>query len=376
MAILKPKSYLSLPIIAKTYARCHAFHKCNLKKCPAYENPNPHCWSVPGSGQRNKGQDEDQKRRNCVNCRFFKGSHILWMDKPSTDILVTSDEITLLTTLTNQAGIIADNFQTYENLEKANTELTKVKRDLKLVQTKINRELKQAQEIQQGLLPQVLPQTEYFTTAADYIPATKVGGDYYDIFEIEKDCYCILVADVSGHDIAAALIMSMAKILIKSHANPYSAKKTIDRINAILNSDIKNENFITMFYAIIDFNKGKMIYSSAGHNPVILIDRETKDVTPIKAEGIFLGVFDDAMVKDNEALLKKNSRLILYTDGLIEAENMTGEMYSYEKLIEIIKKTVKLHTNEVKSEIMKDLNKHIGKAPIEDDITLMILDFN
>ena len=382
-AALNPKSYLALPIVTKIYNRCWDFQKCTHKECPANENPNPYCWSIKGGCRRFEIKDEDNRRHHCVTCPFFKCQYVLWMDKPGAPTLATSDDITILTTLANQAGIIIDNFQTYENLEKAhselkqiNIEINKINRELKLAQSKINRDLEQAQTIQQGLLPQTLPQTDFFTCAATYIPATKVGGDYYDLFEVGQGCYCVLVADVSGHGIAAALVMSMAKILIKSNANAVSAKETIDKINKALNQDIKNDNFITMFYAVINFPEKKIIYSSAGHNPVLLINRDTRELQTIKADGIFLGVFDDAMVKDNVLPLQKGQRLILYTDGLTEAENVTGEMYTYERLAELAQRTVQIGPEEVQTEIMKDLKAHIGNASIEDDVTLLILDFN
>jgi sigma-B regulation protein RsbU (phosphoserine phosphatase) len=131
-----------------------------------------------------------------------------------------------------------------------------------------------------------------------------------------------------------------------------------------------------MFYAILNFEQKKMRFSSAGHNPVILVDRGTAQIQNIKAEGIFLGVFDDAMVKDNTLNIHKNHRLVLYTDGLTEAENVTGEMYSVDRLAGIIKKTVNLGPEAVKNKILQDLNRHMGKAPVEDDITLLVLDVN
>ena len=296
---------------------------------------------------------------------------------------MTPEDMTVLSTLANQAGIIIDNFQIYENLEQANGELrqvnieiNKINRDLKLAHAKISRDLEQAEEIQKGLLPQQLPSTPLFQCAAEYVPATKVGGDYYDLFEVGPDCYCVLVADVSGHGIAAALIMSMVKILIKSHANPVSARKTLRKVNQVMTQDIRNENFVTMFYALIDFKTHTLTYSSAGHNPVILIDRETRELKPLKAEGIFLGVFDDAMVKDNVLPFHSGQRLLLYTDGLTEAENVTGQMYSFERLCDLVKNTVRLPAEEIRLEVIKDFKTHIGAEPVEDDVTLLILDFN
>jgi serine phosphatase RsbU (regulator of sigma subunit) len=378
----QPKSYLAIPIIIKTYNRCYEFHSCKEKECPAYSHPNPYCWCIKGAGLRHGSKDEDQRRRHCVACSFFKGNYVLFLDKPGQRELAESDDISILTTLANQTGIIIDNFQNYENLEMAHNELksvniklNKTNRELKEAQAKINRDLEQAQVIQQGLLPQKFPKNDRFSCLATYIPATKVGGDYYDLFEIDKDCYCTLVADVSGHGISAALIMSMAKILIESYANSVSTKTTLDKINQVLTKDIKNDNFITMFYAIINLRENKIIYSSAGHNPILLIRRSTREITHVKADGIFLGVFDNAMVSDNVIPLQDDLRLVLYTDGLTEAENLKGEMYSYERLTELIKNTVPLPIEEVQTELMRDFRSHVGAVTLEDDVTLMIIDF-
>jgi serine phosphatase RsbU (regulator of sigma subunit) len=138
---------------------------------------------------------------------------------------------------------------------------------------------------------------------------------------------------------------------------------------------IKNENFITMFYGLINLREKKLIYSSAGHNPVLLVKRSSREVTHLKADGIFLGVFDNAMVSDNAIPITDDLRLVLYTDGLTEAENGRGEMYSYERLTELIRNTAPLSTEDVQAEVMKDFRVHTGSAPVEDDVTLMIIDF-
>ncbi len=378
-----PKSYLAIPIVTKIYNRCYEFNNCREFECAAYNHPNPYCWCVKGAGKRQKPLDEDTRRRNCVKCGFFKSNYVLFLDKPNQAELAGSDDISILTTLANQTGIIIDNFKNYENLDTAhnelknvNNKLNKTNRELKEAQAKINRDLEQAQAIQQGLLPQTFPKNSSFLCSATYIPATKVGGDYYDLFEIGEDSYSVLVADVSGHGISAALIMSMAKILIKSYANPISSKTTLDKINQVLTKDIRNDNFITMFYGIINTREKKLIYSSAGHNPIPLIKRSTREVTHIKADGIFLGVFDNAMVGDNVISIDGDYRLVLYTDGLTEAENQRSEMYTYERLTELIRNTVMLPTDAVQAEIMKDFRNHIGSAPLEDDVTLMVIDFD
>ncbi len=378
----KTKAYLAVPIVTKSFSRCWENGACVKKECPVFGMPSVNCWCVKGAGLRHTYGSEDDRRKKCVKCDYFKGQYVLFLDKPSQEVLATSDDIIILTTLANQTGIIVDNFQSYENLEKAHNELktinikiNKINRELKEAQTRINRDLEQAQTIQLGLLPQTFPKTDKFDCAATYIPATKVGGDYYDLFEIERDVFSLLVGDVSGHGIAAALIMSMAKILIKSHADPSSAKVTLDKVNSVLTRDIKNDNFITMFYAVLDFKNKKVIYASAGHNPILLANRATKDVRQIKADGIFLGVFDSAMVSDNTMSIDGDERIVLYTDGLTEAENFSGDMYGLERLAEIVKNTLNLSPEETKEEILKDFRQHIKSIPVEDDVTLLVLDF-
>jgi serine phosphatase RsbU (regulator of sigma subunit) len=382
LRVWKTKSYVAVPIVTKSFSKCWEGGNCDRKECPAHGVPAVNCWCVKGAAQKQKPKDEDDRRRRCVKCEFFKCNYVLFMDKPTQEVLATSDDMIILTTLANQTGIIIDNFQSYENLEQAHDELksinikiNRINRELKEAQAKINRDLEQASTIQMGLLPQTFPKTDRFDCAATYVPATKVGGDYYDLFEIEKDVFCLLVGDVSGHGISAALIMSMAKILIKSYANVNSAKMTLDKVNTVLTRDIKNDNFITMFYTVLDFRTKKMIYASAGHNPIILCDRTTKEMKQIKADGIFLGVFDSAMVSDNELPIKENGRIVLYTDGLTEAESLAGEMYGLERLTEIVKNTLNLSPEETKEEILRDFRQHIQTAPVEDDVTLLILDF-
>ncbi|MFH0920276.1 MAG: hypothetical protein V1913_07920, partial [Fibrobacterota bacterium] len=118
IAVWSPKSYLALPIVTKIYSRCWEFHKCTHKECPAYENPNPYCWSIKGSCLRFPVRDEDDRRRRCVACPYFKCQYVLWMDKPGATALATSEDITVLTTLAYQTGIIVDNFQTYETWKR------------------------------------------------------------------------------------------------------------------------------------------------------------------------------------------------------------------------------------------------------------------
>ncbi len=182
MAPLASRGYLVLPLVEKISKKCCQFRNCQHKKCPAYESYNSFCWSTPGSGQMEQNRTKDDKRRNCTACPLFKANHLLWMDKPGASELVTGEDMIILTTLANQAGIIINNFQNNEKLELTNNELIgtnieikKIHKELNLAQIKINKDLSQARIIQHNLMPETFPQDSRFSIAASYIPTAKVG---------------------------------------------------------------------------------------------------------------------------------------------------------------------------------------------------------
>ena len=155
------------------------------------------------------------------------------------------------------------------------------------------------------------------------------GGDYYDAFSISEGVYGLVVADVSGHGVASALIMSMVKVLLKSIVlEEKSPQKTLELINQTFLSEIKTDNFVTIFYAVLDTNNHVLHYTSAGHCPVLLFNRQTRSCDIIKADGLFLGVFPDMMLSESKfEYIPGTVRLVLYTDGLTEAKNKKEEMY-------------------------------------------------
>lgn len=307
----------------------------------------------------------------------------LWLDKPSTLDPATGDDISNLMTLALQTGIIIDNFQMYGKLETVNQELsvkndhiTKINHELEIAQAKINKELDQARLIQRGLLPSNFPNIRGLDFAATYIPASQVGGDYYDFIDLTShDLIGIVVADVSGHGIGAAFIMSMIKILLRKQAfDNMSPKNVLTSINQIFLRDIKTDNFVTTFYAIFNLKTKLLQYANAGHNPILLYHRDSGQFQLLKADGLFLGVFDDLMMKENQIQLSVNDRLILYTDGLTEAENNHGELFSIDKLCEVIKKNNHLNALQLKDKIVTGLRGFIGSSDFQDDVTLLIMD--
>jgi sigma-B regulation protein RsbU (phosphoserine phosphatase) len=305
------------------------------------------------------------------------------MDKPNSETLATSEEMTTLTTLTYQAGIIIDNFEMYQALENSNhrlkemnERLAQVNEELRIAHVKINNDLDHARVIQTNLLPRGFADSAFMKVGARYIPASTVGGDYYDFFKIDQEHYGLIVADVSGHGVAAAMIMAMTKVLLKTFSPQIiSPKQTLEKINSIFQNDIKTDNFVTVFYAILNTNTKQLTYVSAGHNPIIYMDKKTKEYELIKAEGLFLGVFEDMLLQDRSRITKSGDRIVLYTDGLTEAENKSGEMYSMERLCDISQKLSHLKPDEFLDQVLKDLKSYTQNKTLEDDVTMMVIDF-
>ena len=227
---------------------------------------------------------ENERRRQLIASKNLKTQGVFWMDRTTSKSPITSDDITTLSSIITQGGIIIENLHMYnaledanDNLQKANIQLKVVNQDLRTAQDKINKDLDHARTIQLGLLPRNMPEIPALTIKATYIPAIAVGGDYYDAFEIDPGIFGIIVADVSGHGVASALIMSMVKVLLKTFANSKDGpQKTLEKINAIFQTEIETSNFVTVFYATLDTKSHKLYYTSAGHCPVLLLDKKGK----------------------------------------------------------------------------------------------------
>jgi sigma-B regulation protein RsbU (phosphoserine phosphatase) len=330
---------------------------------------------------------EDQRRSACSHCPCFACLGVLWMEKTHSEATISSEDISLLSTIATQSGIIIDNHLIFNKLEQsndklsaANTKLTQVNTELSEAQAKINADLDHARKVQQGLLPNIDNALDYFSIGVQYIPAHAVGGDYYDMFEIAPGTYAAVIADVSGHGIASAFIMSMAKVLLKTISyQGLSPQHTLERINTTFLTEVKSDNFITIFYSIIDVKNAVMTYNSAGHCPVLLIDKNTRDVRSIEADGTFLGIFDDMMLEQRSHRFSHDSeRLLLYTDGLTEAHNAQEEMFTFDRLSQIALDTLSLPPQKAVDAIINEYQKFRGtelriQSP-EDDVTLLVID--
>ncbi|MDR3011911.1 MAG: serine/threonine-protein phosphatase [Chitinispirillales bacterium] len=381
---LQSSSYIVVPSLRKPTHKCWELTKCENMACSHYGGVNPYCWSNISSRSDCANMSEDDRRRRCAACPAFKVEGVFWLDRKKNKQPITSDDISNLTSIITLAGLVFENFRMINALDRANHELTntnetlrQVNHDLEIAEAKIRQNLEQARSIQQKLLPIDMKSAEAgFDIGSRYLAANSVGGDYYDLFKIAEDTYGVIVADVSGHGIGSALIMSMVKVLLKTFSkDETSPEKTLKRINEVFVSEIATEHFITIFYAVFDVSKRKICFTSAGHCPVLFLNRETGECTLLKADGLFLGVFPDMMLAERELdYIPEKHRLVLYTDGLTEAANKSGEMYCIDRLVDITQKTARMNAHDSVGAIAEDHAAFCEGVQPEDDITLLVID--
>ena len=236
-------------------------------------------------------------------------------------------------------------------------------------------ELAIANTIQAAALPHDFPKTEYFELTASMIPAREVGGDFYDFFPIDENHYGLVMADVCGKGITAALYMMSAKTALKNMLQAgYPLKKAIFKANNTLCDSSAPLMFVTAFVGILDLNNGKIEYINAGHCPPIKqTDKEYKYIDV--AKNMVLGVMPGCEYKVEHLVLKENERLFLYTDGVTEAQTAANKFFGEERLLKTLNQK-EFSLSETLEHVYKSIQKFIKDAPQFDDITMLIVEFH
>ena len=241
-----------------------------------------------------------------------------------------------------------DNVRLADSLMVANlfgraTNTLLLARRLERAYAELDHELRRVAEIQRALLPPALPRIPTLDMAAWYQTATRVGGDYYDFFDLRDGRWGVLIADVSGHGTPAAVVMAMTRTLL--HGQCYqcaSPPELLERTNQQLctYSDRLSGSFVTAFYGVYDPRERVLTYSSAGHNPPLLVDAGIRVRELDDAHAMPLAVERDAEFSQGEVRLGAGDTLLLYTDGITEAVNPSGEMYGRDRLLSCVHEDV------------------------------------
>lgn len=240
----------------------------------------------------------------------------------------------------------------------------------------VQRDLDLAREMQEGLLPMVFPtlaESPGIDLYARLDAAKEVSGDLYDFFQVEPGKMCFVVGDVSGKGVAAGIFMAVTRTLIR--ANTVAGRTPLEIMNQV-NKQLCAENkaslFVTMILGIVDTQTGKMVYGQGGHNPPILVPAKGKPVYEPPG-GMPLGVFDDAKFGQRELALKPGETLLVYTDGVTEAMNVSRDLFGEDRLEQALEGSAHLSAEKMAARVSEKVAEYVGEAERSDDITLLAL---
>jgi PAS domain S-box-containing protein len=239
---------------------------------------------------------------------------------------------------------------------------------------RIEQELRIARLIQQTLLPKTLPKLSGYEVAAYYQPAREVGGDFYDLFELEDGRLGLVVGDVTDKGIPAALVMATTRTMLRVSAQRlFPPAEVLKRANEALVADIPPNMFITCLYAILDTESGRLVYANAGHD-LPYLRHNGSDVEELKARGMPLGLMPGMEYEEKESTLERGESVLFYSDGLVEAHDPHHEMFGFPRLQGLVG-THRSGESSLIDFLLSELTHFTGEDwEQEDDITLVTLE--
>jgi sigma-B regulation protein RsbU (phosphoserine phosphatase) len=243
----------------------------------------------------------------------------------------------------------------------------------------LQQELDIANIIQTSILQKTFPafpERKEFDIYAKMLTAKEVGGDLYDFFLIDKYRLGVVIGDVSGKGIAAALLMAVSKTLLKATAfKGMPADSILSEVNNIIVDESPPNMFVTVFFGVLDTRSGAFEYSNAGHNPPYLISAEGQVKQLDNIGGLMIGAFKDVPFESNVVMVKSGESLVFYTDGVTEAFNKDGEEYQESRLEQILKDKNSLNANDLVQQVFEGVKKFADGVEQSDDITCLVLKY-
>ncbi len=266
--------------------------------------------------------------------------------------------------------------ETHLALRKLQEQLRDANRKLRDANRRLERELALAGRVQASFLPSELPLTPGWQIAAALKPARQTSGDFYDVISLPNGRLGLLVADVVDKGVGAALFMALCRTLIRTYASTHPAQPelVLQAVNHRVLSETETDQFVTAFYGILDPATGTLTYCNAGHPPPLVFSLEpTKAAQYLTKTGMALGVIDTEEWEQATARLAPGDFLVLYSDGVTDAENEQGAAFSLERLQACLRVDLERSAQEIQSAVLGEIRDFMGQAIQFDDLTLMVV---
>jgi Na+/proline symporter len=272
----------------------------------------------------------------------------------------TDDFVELFKSLADQIGVAWRNARQTERLIAAREQ---------------ERELQIARAIQLGLLPSRVPDVAGISLAGRCVPAREVGGDYFDFLLCDDHALDLVIADVSGHNVGAALIMASVRTFIQATArNIREPQAVLAALNDFLHDDLtRAELFITMFYVEFDPSAQQLSFASAGHNPPLVWKAATRSCEWLDAEGLILGVRKGVVFEERQTRLQPGDILILYTDGITEAADRDGQCFGEARLCALLHDLYPRAPHEIVDAVLAGVQMFTGAQSFVDDVSIVVM---
>jgi phosphoserine phosphatase RsbU/P len=242
----------------------------------------------------------------------------------------------------------------------------------------INSELEMAREIQLSILPHEIPKITGLEIAARYLAMSSVAGDFYDFIVVDEKHIGILIADVSGHGLPAALIASMLKVALAAQSpHAFDPARVLAGLNQSLCGKFKS-HFVTAAYVFVDLEKKSMSYAGAGHPPLLLWHTSTGSASEVLQNGLLLGLFPEATYTVVEVPVQPGDKAVLYTDGILEARSPSDQEFGPDLFRGFLETNHNLTADKFADSLLDELagwSEHPTGQSQSDDITLLAIDF-
>ncbi len=272
----------------------------------------------------------------------------------------TAGDAKLLAALAQQAATLIKNFLTHQKV---------------IIEERLSRELEIAAEIQESMLPTKLPQVGGLSMAVSSIPASEVGGDFYDFITIDDRHLTLIIGDVSGKGIPAAMLTSVTRTMLRVEATRGEPPhRIIEQANNVLYQDLSRaDSFVTVFVATIDTYEGTLTYASAGHTPSLLWRAESQEIELLKATSPPIGIIQQQENESETVDLHPGDTLIFYTDGITEAHSPNNNLFGLNRLMYIVEARAKDSPEVLQQYIQSEVVNFWRHASGRDDATLLIV---
>jgi phosphoserine phosphatase RsbU/P len=235
-------------------------------------------------------------------------------------------------------------------------------------------ELKIAREIQRGLAPVSLPTEGWFRAAGSSWASNEVGGDYFDVRQVSADVWAAVVADVSGKGVSSALLASLLQgAFLMASGDFAEIEPTMAHLNRFLLERARGEKYATVFYCMVD-SEGLLSYANAGHCAPFLVSSDGR-LRKLHTSGMPVGMLEEAQFQVVQMQLESGDKLVIYSDGLTEAENAAGEFFDTERLRDCLRDNASMGAAELHKVLLSTLDAFVEGGVIRDDITALVLEY-